>query len=75
MPENQTRNYNILETAFIELVRIPLVRNLSCATLPLACVKVSLESRRNIGLPRGAVANFQNLGSTPHPSRKCRCGH
>lgn len=53
MPEKQTLNHNFLETTFIELVHVCLVRSLSCATLPLAHIKVSLEPRRNIGCPRG----------------------
>ena len=62
MQEKQTLNCNILETVFIELVHVPLVRNLSCATLPLARIKVSLESRRSIGVPRGPVVTFSEAG-------------
>lgn len=62
MQEKQTPNCNILESTFIELVHVPLVRSLSCAALPLAHIEVSLESRRNIGLPRGPVVTFSEPG-------------
>lgn len=62
MQEKQTLSCNNLETAFIELVHIPLVRNLSCTTLPLVHVKVSLEFRRNIDFPRRAVVTFSECG-------------